>query len=106
LGRIIFLRRFIPNLVEIIKHITNMLRKDNEIRWKIDENKSFEEVKVSLTKDHVLVSLDFSRDFIIFSYASENTIAGVIMQKKNQKQEKLISFFSRSLRYPLLSTIL
>jgi hypothetical protein len=54
LGRIIFLRRFIPNLAEIIKHITNMLRKGNEIRWKTDAKKSFDEVKVSLTKAHVL----------------------------------------------------
>jgi hypothetical protein len=102
LGRIIFLRRFIPNLAEIIKHITNMLRKGNEIRWTTDAKKSFEEVKVSLTKAPVLVSPDFSRDFIIFSFASEHTIAGVLMQKNNQNQEQPISFFSRSLRYSTL----
>jgi hypothetical protein len=50
LGRVNFLRRFIPNLAEIIKHITNMLRKGNEIRWKTYAMKSFDEVKVSLTK--------------------------------------------------------
>jgi hypothetical protein len=33
LGKVNFLRRFIPNLVEIIKHITCMLRKGNEIKW-------------------------------------------------------------------------
>jgi hypothetical protein len=33
LGKVNFLRRFIPNLVEIIKHITSMLRKGNEIKW-------------------------------------------------------------------------
>jgi hypothetical protein len=34
LGRINFLRRFIPNFVEIIKLITDMLKKDNEVKWK------------------------------------------------------------------------
>ena len=33
IGKDNFLRKFIPNCVEIIKSITNMLRKDNEIRW-------------------------------------------------------------------------
>jgi hypothetical protein len=33
LGRINFLRRFIPNFVEIIKLITDMLKKDNEVKW-------------------------------------------------------------------------
>jgi hypothetical protein len=33
LGKIIFLRRFIPNFAEIVKLITDMLKKDNEIKW-------------------------------------------------------------------------
>jgi hypothetical protein len=33
LGKINFLRRFIPNFAEIMKNITDMLKKDNEIRW-------------------------------------------------------------------------
>jgi len=59
LGRINFLRIFIPNLFEIIKHIKNILRKGNEIRWTADAKHSFEEVKEALTKSHVLVSPDF-----------------------------------------------
>jgi hypothetical protein len=79
LGRVNFLRRFIPNLSKIIKHITNMLRKGNEIKWTTDEKHSFEEVREALTKAPVLISPDFSKDFIVFSFASEHTIAGVLM---------------------------
>jgi hypothetical protein len=64
-----FLRKFIPNLDEIIKNITSMLRKGNEIRWKTYEKHYFEEVKVALTKSHVLIIPYFSKDFIIFSFA-------------------------------------
>jgi hypothetical protein len=98
LGRVNFLRRFIPNLAEIIKHITNMLRKGNEIKWTTDAKHSFEEVKEALTKAPVLINPDFAKDFIVFSFASEHTIAGVLMQKNDQNQEQPISFFSRSLR--------
>ena len=33
LGRINFLSRFIPNYVEIVRHITDMLKKKNEVKW-------------------------------------------------------------------------
>ena len=33
LGRINFLRRFIPNYAEIVRHITDMLKKNNEGKW-------------------------------------------------------------------------
>jgi hypothetical protein len=33
LGNINFLRRFVSNFVELIKFITTMLRKGNEINW-------------------------------------------------------------------------
>jgi hypothetical protein len=33
LGKINFLRRFVPNFAEEVKLITAMLRKGNEVRW-------------------------------------------------------------------------
>ena len=33
LGEIKFVRRFIPNFFELVKHITVMLKKDVEIKW-------------------------------------------------------------------------
>jgi hypothetical protein len=98
LGKVNFLRRFIPNLVEIIKHITNMLRKGNEIKWNPKARKSFEDIKVALTKAPVLASPDFTKDFILFSFTSEHTIVGVLLQKDDQNFEKPIAYFSRTLR--------
>jgi hypothetical protein len=36
LGKVSFFRIFIPNLEEIIKHITCMLRKGNKIKWNLE----------------------------------------------------------------------
>ena len=33
LGHINFLRRFIPNYAKIVRHIADMLKKDNEVKW-------------------------------------------------------------------------
>jgi hypothetical protein len=98
LGKVNFLRRFIPNLAEIIKHITNMLKKGNEIKWIPEARKSFEDIKVALTKAPVLASPNFEKDFILFSFASEHTIAGVLLQKDEQNFENPIAYYSKTLR--------
>ena len=41
LGRVNFLRRFITNFTEIVKFITNMLRKESGIKWNIEDKQSF-----------------------------------------------------------------
>eukprot|EP00253_Pinus_taeda_P016689 PITA_16689 len=41
IGKINFLQRFIPNLAEILKAITDMLKKDTEIKWHNDAKDSF-----------------------------------------------------------------
>jgi hypothetical protein len=45
IGKIIFLRRFIPNFAEIIKYIIDMLKKDAKIKWIPEAKESFENIK-------------------------------------------------------------
>ena len=47
----------------------------------------------------MLVSLDFTKEFLVFSYASEHTIVVVLLQKNNENMEQPIAFFSKMLRY-------
>ena len=46
----------------------------------------------------MLVSPNFNKYFLIFSYASEHTIAAVLLQKNNENMEQPIAFFSKMLR--------
>jgi hypothetical protein len=98
LGKINFLRRFIPNFVEIVKDLTDMLKKDNDVKWSSEARFSFEQIKKSLGEAPVLVSPNYSKDFLIFSFASENTIVAVLLQKNDENYEQPIAFFSKSLR--------
>ena len=72
-----------------------MLKRDSSIKWTVDAKKSFEEIKMALTRTPVLTSPQFDRDFIIFSFASEHTIDVVLLQKDDQGCEKPIAFFIR-----------
>ena len=45
IGNINLLRRFIPNLAELLRNIANMLKKEQGVKWTLEANKSFELVK-------------------------------------------------------------
>ena len=79
MGRINFLRRFVSNFAELVKHITVMLRKGNEVKWTAKPRESFVQIKKALNEAHVLVSPDYSKDFLIFSFASCDTITTVLL---------------------------
>jgi hypothetical protein len=81
MGKINFLRRFVPNFVEIIRPITNMLKKDVDINWTQEVGSSFQRIKQALIEAHVLVSPDYSKEFLIFSFSSEETFVVVLLQK-------------------------
>jgi hypothetical protein len=98
LGTINFVKRFIVNFVELTKHITAMLRKDSEVKWTEAARLSFNAIKEAITKSPVLINPNFSKVFYIFSFASSDTIAVVLLQKNTDDQEQLVAFFSKVLR--------
>lgn len=87
LGKVNFVRRFISNFVEIVKDITRMLKKGVDIKWTTEARNFFEQIKKALTQALVLISPDFSKEFLVFTFASENTITGVLLQKGKQGTE-------------------
>jgi hypothetical protein len=46
----------------------------------------------------VLISLDYSKEFLIFSFASFDTVATVLLQRNEVGREQPIAFFSKALR--------
>jgi hypothetical protein len=70
IGKINFLRCFVPNFVVILKPITNMLKKDVVIKWFLEEKSSFQTIKQALVEAPVLANPDYTKDFFIFSFAS------------------------------------
>jgi hypothetical protein len=79
LGKINFLRRFVSNFVELVKFIIAMLRKGNEIKWTPESRNSFDQIKKALTEAPVLISPNYSKEFLIFSFASFNTVVVVLL---------------------------
>jgi hypothetical protein len=68
--KINFMRGFIPNLAELLKNITNMLKKNTKIKWNTEAKQSFKQVNQALTQAHVLISPNYTKDFYLFSFSS------------------------------------
>jgi hypothetical protein len=98
LGKINFIRKFMPNFAERIKPLSALLKKDVAFRWGNETNRSFEYIKNAISQAPILINPDFSRDFIIFSFASQDTIAGVLMQKDADNYEHPVAFMRKFLR--------
>jgi hypothetical protein len=101
LGQTNFVHRFIPNYAEI-----KLLKKDVKFEWNDESKRSFQSIKTAISEALVLISPDYTKDFQIFSFASEDTIAGVLLQKNDQGHDQPIAYMSRALqnselKYPM-----
>ena len=75
-----------------------MLKKDSEVKWTTEDKASFSHIKKFISEEPMLVSPDYLKDFLIFSFASEHTIVAVLLQKNEEGLEQPIAFFNKSLR--------
>jgi hypothetical protein len=81
------LSRFVSNFVELVKHIAAMLKKGNEVKWTIEPRESFVQIKKDLTEAVVLINPDYSKDLLIFSFSSFDTVATILLQKNVEGME-------------------
>ena len=98
LGKINFVRRFIPNFTELVKQITSTLKKGSEIKWTEEARRSFESIKRAIMEAPTLIGPDYSKEFHIFSFASDETLAVVLLQRDDEGSEHPVAFFSKTLR--------
>jgi hypothetical protein len=65
-----FIIGFIPNFAEITKPIPNLQNKNQEFKWDDETKNAFRKIKEVIVLALVLVSLDYSKGFYIFSFTS------------------------------------
>jgi len=81
-----------------VNDLIDILNKYSDVKWYLESRYSFDQINKSLGETPVLVSPNYSKNFLIFSFSFENTIAIVLLQNNDENYEQPISFFSNSLR--------
>ena len=62
-GQINFIRRFIPNLAELMKPLQKLLKKDAKFEWTDEGKDAFKSIEDAISKSPVLISPDYSKEF-------------------------------------------
>ena len=75
-----------------------MLKKGLEIKWTDAARRYFEAIKRAIMEAPTLISPDYSQEFYIFSFASGDTLAAVLLQKDDGDSEHPVAFLSKTLR--------
>ena len=69
-----------------------------QFKWTDIEKDAFTKIKTTIAHAPSLRSPDFDKDFILYTFASDNSIAAMLMQKEEGGDEFPISFMSTSLQ--------
>jgi hypothetical protein len=62
-----------------VKPIYKLLKKHVKFEWNDESKKDFQDIKTAISEALVLISPDYTKDFQIFSFSSQDTIVGVLL---------------------------
>ena len=81
MGNINFMRRFVPSFSEIVLPLQNMIKKDSTFSWGDKEKELFIRIREAIAEAPALVSRDFRKDFILYTFAFDISYTAVLTQK-------------------------
>src|SRR5713226_4145338 len=98
MGTINFVRIFVPDFAQIVKPLQQMVKQNALFKWTEIEKSAFSKIKTMVAHAPSLKSLDFDKDFIMYTFASDDSLAVVLNQKEDGWDEFPISFMSTGLQ--------
>ena len=78
LGKINFVRRFISDFAEIVKPLQDMIKKYSNFKWTKERREAFDKIKEAIVEAPTLRSPNFDNKFILYTFASDHSIAAVL----------------------------
>jgi hypothetical protein len=64
-----------------------MIHKDAKFKWDDERKDAFNNIKAAISRAPVLRSPDFNRDFFLYTFASDQSLAAVLTQKDDGNNE-------------------
>ena len=75
-----------------------MVKQSVQFKWTDIEKGAFNNIKATIAHAPSLKNPSFENDFILYTFASDNSLAVVLTQKEERGDEYPISFMSNSLQ--------
>ena len=87
-----------PDFAQIVKPLKQMVKQNAQFKWTEIENNAFSKIKTVVAHAPSLRRPDFDKDFILFTFASNDSLAAMLTQKEDGGDEFPISFMSTGLQ--------
>ena len=101
LGMTNYYRRFVPNFSHVVHPLTELTKKNTPFVWDTPQDQAFLELKKRLSSAPVLAFPDFSKEFIVYTDASDVGLGAVLAQfqdiPEHGEAEVVIAYMSRHL---------
>ena len=78
MGTVNFVRRFVPYFAQIVKPLQQMVKKSVQFKWTDIDKGAFNKIKTSIAHAPSLKSPNFENDFILYTFASDDSLAAVL----------------------------
>jgi len=76
----------------------DMIKKDAVYSWGKRENNALTHIKKTIAEAPGLYNLYFNNDFLLYTFASDNSLAIIFTQKDELNAKRPISFISASMQ--------
>ena len=78
MGTINFKRRFVPDFSQTVKPLQQMVKQNAQFKWTETEKNAFSKIKTLVAHAPSLKIPDFDKDFIYYTFASDDSLAAVL----------------------------
>jgi hypothetical protein len=75
------MRIFVPDFSKTVKPLQQMIKKDIQFKWTYVEKEAFEKIKDTIAATPTLQSPNFTKKFLLYTFASNHSLAIVLTQK-------------------------
>jgi hypothetical protein len=92
-----FYRVFIRSFSEIVRPITDLVRKDEKFKWTNEAQAAFEKLKGMFVSAPILVQFDYTRTTILETDSSGWCVGGTLFQEDDNGMLRPCAYFSKKL---------
>ncbi|OMJ09593.1 Transposon Tf2-8 polyprotein [Smittium culicis] len=97
IGMVSFCRSFIDKFTDKAAPLYELLKKENEFKWREEQEISFEKLKLAMISAPVLVHPDTTKPYIMHTDASKIGIGAALFQKQADDTIRPVAYSSRKL---------
>ena len=96
LGLAGYYRRFMKGFADIARPLHRLTERNAKFQWTTECQTAFSKLRESLTSSPILAYPDYSRPFLLDTDASNTGIGGVLSQRDDTGEERVVAYASRS----------